>query len=412
MLTIVLFTMHHLEKLRSQGLRTRDGHILEALDRHPEVGRILVIDRPATRAERILRRRSGSGRMASVPAELGLTKTEYVCSENTAAVRPALLRSRWWLHAYERAHLTFDSSRSIGSALATADVGLCFVPTAHRLWAGRVPTVFDLLDNWLIHPQLGQPCRNSYEAEYRASFDNAAWVTANAEGTADLAISFGRDPVLLTNGVDREAFQRRARRSAARWRQELQSLPRPWLVYVGKMQQRIDVELLISLQRLALGTLILAGPVLDRRWMRPLRRAGGVAWLGDVPYDDIPGLLAVADVGLIPHRGGHGEVGGDPLKAHEYAAVGTRFVSTAIGGAQRIAAKGLVAPSRDAFVHAVVALGRDERSVEERLASAAASLTDSWDAKAETIVRLVAGGPSAAAPRVHGVRHLSVEASG
>lgn len=398
MLTIAVFPMHHLEKFRRQGLRTRDGHLLEALDRHPEVGRILVVDRPATRAERLLRRRSRSGRMVSVPVELGLTKTEYVRSESTAAVRPALLRSRWWLHAYERGHLTVASKQSIQGALAEADVGLCFVPTAHRLWSG-LPTVFDLLDNWLIHPQLGQSCRPAYEAEYRASFDNAAWVTANAEGTADLALSFGRQAVLLTNGVDREAFQRRARRSAARWRVELQALPRPWLVYVGKMQQRVDVELLTGLLRLGAGTLILAGPVLDRRWMRPLRGAAGVAWLGDVPYDDVPGLLAVADVGLIPHRVGHGEVGGDPLKAHEYAAVGTRFVSTAIGGAQRIAAKGSVAQSKDDFVRAVVAFGRDARSVEERLASAPAALADSWDAKADTVVRLVAGERSGATSR-------------
>jgi len=388
MLSVLVFTMHYLEKLASEGMRTRDAHLLEALDRHPRVERLFLLDRPATRAERLLRRRAGGGKAASIPATLGLEKVTYVRSESTAVYHPVRLRSDWWLYAYEPGHLSASSARSIRAAVSRADAALCFVPTAHPLWCGEIATVFDLLDNWLIHPQLGGNNPQEFRDAYRRSFQAAEWVTANSERTLELASTFGRNALLLTNGVDCVSHQRRARRRAEVWRARLGRFPRPWLVYAGKMQQRVDVELLVEVSRRTGGTLVLAGPLLDRRWMRPVLRMHNVTWLGDVRYEDLSGLLAVADVGLIPHHLGH-EVGGDPLKAHEYAAVGLRFVSTPITGAKRIGKKGVVAEPGESFVDAVRELGCDRRSLDERLESAPRFDEETWQSKAEQIVRLV-----------------------
>jgi Glycosyl transferases group 1 len=327
---------------------------------------------------------------ASIPATLGLEKATYVCTESNAIYRPIRLRSDWWLHAYEPGCLSVASSRSIRAAVSRANVALCFVPTAHPLWRDEVPTVFDLLDNWLIHPQLGGKNPEAFGHEYRRSFQAADWVTANSERTLELASSFGREALLLTNGVDHDSLKRRARQHAEVWRRRLERLPRPWLVYAGKMQQRVDVELLVRVTQGIGGSLILAGPIFDRGWMRPILRVHNVTWLGDVLYTDLPGLLAVADVGLIPHHLGH-EVGGDPLKAHEYAAVGLRFVSTPITGAERIRKKGVVAEPGDDFVEAVHELGCDSRSLDERLGSNPKVDDETWQFKAERIVRLIDG---------------------
>jgi glycosyl transferase family 1 len=389
MLTILVFTMHHVQKLQSEGLRTRDAHLLQALNRHPRVSRLLVVDRPVTRPERLLRRRISSAGASLAPAKLGLEKVEYVRAASRASVRPMRLRSEWWLHAYEPSHLSARSLQSIAEAVGLADAALCFVPTAHCLWREQVPTVLDLLDNWLVHPQLGGTNPEAFARAYRRSLSSAEWVTANSEGTRDLAYAFGRDALLLTNGVDKDALQRRARCGVDTWAERLKLLPRPWLVYAGKMQQRLDVELLADIARRVPGSLILAGPVLNRAWMRPVLRSHGVTWLRDVAYEDLPGLLACADIGLIPHRVGTGEVGGDPLKAQEYAAVGLRFVSTRITGAARIGAKGIVAGSSEEFVAAVRTLGCDDRSLDERLTSAIVPADETWDSKAESIVSLV-----------------------
>src|SRR4051812_11845519 len=127
--------MHHLEKMRREGLRTRDAHLLEALDRHPAVDRVFVIDRPVTRAERLLRHRASSRRTAYFPRELGLQKVEHVPVESDALMRPARLRSLWWLQAYKPANLTRASRAAVAGATSAVDHALAFVPTAHPLWA-------------------------------------------------------------------------------------------------------------------------------------------------------------------------------------------------------------------------------------------------------------------------------------
>jgi teichuronic acid biosynthesis glycosyltransferase TuaH len=387
-----MLMMHTTEKLKTEGLRTRDAHFLEALDAHPRVSRILVVDRPATRAERILQRRAGRSEREAIMSELGLRKTELLAAESTAIVRPLYLRSQWWRCAFEPANLTAASLIEINRAMHHADAALCFVPTAHALWADRVPTVFDLLDNWLVHPQLGARNDARFEMHYRRSFDRAGWITANSEGTAELAARFGRSATVVPNGVDLELFQHRARATAAAWQERLNGLPRPWRVYAGKMQERVDVELLAELSKQRDGSLILAGPVLSKKWMQPIAEMSGVTWLNDVPYAELPGLLAVADVALIPHRVGEGEVAGDPLKAQEYVAVGARFVSTSITGAERIRGRGVVADSPRAFIASVLELGRDDRSLDERFKASLSSPEDSWRAKADAVLRLIESG--------------------
>ena len=390
MLTLFVFTMHDAGKLRREGLRTRDAHLLEALNRHPSVGRLLVLDRPATRPERLVGRRLSSGSVDSIPGELGLEKVEYVHAESDAVYKPIRLRSTWWLHAYEGASLSPRSTQSILEALSASTAAISFVPTAFPVWRGQIPTIFDLLDDWLIHPQLGGKDRNAFEVAYRASFAAADWVTANSEATRGLAERFGRRASLLTNGVDHEWIQRLATEHAASWRRKLERLPRPWLLYAGKMQERVDVDLLAELAAGSEGTLLLAGPILDRGWMRGILRTRRVVWLRDVHYSRLPGLIAVADVGLIPHRVGR-DFGGDPLKANEYAAGGLRFVSTEVTGATRIGKKGVVARSSSEFVAAVRGLGRDTRTLEERLSAVRARNDESWDWKADELVRLVDG---------------------
>lgn len=396
MLTLLVFTMHHLEKMSREGLRTRDAHLLEALDKHPRVGRLLIVDRPTTAAERLLRRRANPRVLASTPRLLGLRKADSVLAESKPLVRPLAQRSRWWLRAYTPAHLSVASATAIHEAARTADATLSFVPTAHPLWPRNGPVIFDLLDNWLIHPQLGERFVDEYRTAYRRSFDLATWVTANAEGTSELARSFGREPILLPNAVDQAVFQLRARTHLGQWQRRLARLPRPWFIYAGKMQERVDVALLERLRAASEGTLVLAGPVLDRRWMRRLTSEARVVSLGDVRYEELPGLLAAADVGLIAHRVGR-DFGGDPLKAHEYAAVGLRYVSTPVSSAGRLAELGEVATTGEEFVRIALSLGVDSRGLAQRLAEAPSLDHDSWDSRADTIVRLAGQRTPAAA---------------
>jgi glycosyltransferase involved in cell wall biosynthesis len=144
--------------------------------------------------------------------------------------------------------------------------------------------------------------------------------------------------------------------------------PRPWLIYAGKLQERLDIELILELAGATVGTVLLAGPTLAPPWIGPLASSERIVRLGDVHYSRLPGLLVLADVAIVPHRVGDGEVGGDALKLYEYAAVGTRIVTTPIGGAERLRSRAdLVVASGRQFVDAVLGCGQDDRAPHERV---------------------------------------------
>lgn len=52
---LVAFPFHDWRKWQARGFRSRDAHLLQEFARDPRVESILVVDRPVSRAERLLR---------------------------------------------------------------------------------------------------------------------------------------------------------------------------------------------------------------------------------------------------------------------------------------------------------------------------------------------------------------------
>jgi hypothetical protein len=384
---LALLTMHTAERLAAEGLRTRDGHLAEALGNRADVSELLLIDRPPTLAEMALRRRR---RRVAVHALSGGGTVMRVWSR--AIVAPVIKRRYWWACAYDTSHLTARSVDRVMARLQAVDAVISFVPSSVDLWRNcSVPVVFDLLDDWMSHPQLGGAYPNLFEAKYRETFSRASAITAPTIAAANLARRFGRTATVIPNAVDVESFSRNALSGSRGWSEMLSRYPRPWMLYVGKLQERIDVDLVSALADSTAGSILLAGPVLSESWISPLRRSTKINFLGDVPYSSVPGLMSAVDVALIPHRVGEGENAGDAIKAYEYAAAGARVVATPIIGSERFGAWGIdVVPGEEAFVRHVVGLATDERPLSQRLAPSGLKV-ETWTERAEALVRVIRG---------------------
>ncbi|WP_219819744.1 glycosyltransferase [Pseudoclavibacter sp. RFBB5] len=167
---------------------------------------------------------------------------------------------------------------------------------------------------------------------YRAAFEKADSVTANAEGTLELAHRFGRkDAVLLPNGVDPERFSRRSEPTGALN-----------IGYVGKIGKRVDLACIVETAESNPDvTFTFAGPILDEEYRAPLSALPNLRLLGDVHYTDVPDLLQSFDVGWVPHRVGEGEVGGDVIKTYEYRAAGLPVLATPFAGVEQRGFAGL-----------------------------------------------------------------------
>jgi glycosyltransferase involved in cell wall biosynthesis len=134
--------------------------------------------------------------------------------------------------------------------------------------------------------------------------------------------------MVLPNGVDPQIFRGPIHRP--------KDLPTaPIVGYAGKLAERIHDGLVAAVaDQLPDVHFVFIGPVLDSASVRAMRRRPNVQLLGDRAYDEVPAYLRSFDVAWIPHRVGHGESGGDPIKLYEYWAAGCQVVSTRLDGSE------------------------------------------------------------------------------
>jgi len=179
------------------------------------------------------------------------------------------------------------------------------------------------------------------------------------------------------------------------------------LIYVGRMAKEKNVDFLLEAYALALTEvpnlcLLLLGSGPEYEALQEMSRDLGVEarlrFMGDVPYEHVPGYLMMADLFVMPSGG---EV--HPLSILEAFAAGLPVVGAQVPGVADVIADGvngrLVRHTVSSFSHAIVSLARDPdaRARMGREASKEGS-RNSIDRTADRMVELyrelVAGGTS------------------
>jgi glycosyltransferase involved in cell wall biosynthesis len=175
--------------------------------------------------------------------------------------------------------------------------------------------------------------------------------------------------VVLPCAADVEAFGRCY--DVDHVRRQLGLTAEPVVMWIGGFYPWHDLELLVEsmvhvVRQVPTARLVLVGDGQTRAKLsgqveaRGLREA--VIMTGAIPYAQVPELLSIADVAVVPaapvaaSRGGTGS----PLKLFEYMAAGKAIVATAINQASAIlqdGVTGLLVPPRDARQFAGAVLG-------------------------------------------------------
>jgi glycosyltransferase involved in cell wall biosynthesis len=191
--------------------------------------------------------------------------------------------------------------------------------------------------------------------------------------------------VLIENGVEFDRFTHPASGPPP----AMASLPRPRLGYVGKLSTFLDLELLAKIASTFAHPLVLAGPIPRemRAALAPLLARPNVHYLGELPYDQVPGFLSGLDVGLVPFRAGDRFVERiHPNKLYQYLAAGLPMVSSPMDGIAGNPAGLLFASDHEQFLSAIrrVLEGSVDR---ERLRDLARD--HDWDALADRMDALL-----------------------
>jgi len=197
----------------------------------------------------------------------------------------------------------------------------------------------------------------------------------------------------VANAVDFDTFA-----SAAVGRDglppDLANLPSPIMGYVGAINEKVDLSLLVSLAAtFPAWSLVLAGPVRvsdsgNRSALEVLQGMPNVHFLGQKDVTLVPKYISAFDVCLLPYRINEWTRHIDSLKLYEYLACGKPVVATNVPAAQRFSDVVSVAESSAAFVAAVRdGLRGDDAELQAKRRGVAAQNT--WERRIDAISAMI-----------------------
>ena len=336
-MNLVIIPFHDWKKCEHEGFRTRDAHFMEEFGRHPQVEKLLVIDRPTSLAETLLLGKNWSVLHGTAVASASGRRISQVGDKTFTCdirvpdlIQPLLLRRKWIPQAYGMPRVVAgvrDALETLGMAQSFALFisAPLFVPLVKHL----SPQVFafDAQDN-LLKSSLYKDMPH-LSAYYDFCIRTADVISANSAETTRWLSQQRSDPQHIANGVSPEVFDPQKQYATPA---DLTAIARPRVGYAGKMQEMFDVKLMCGMaESLPAENFVFIGQQLNRQWMKPLWRYPNVFYLGDKQYDLLPSYIASFDICMIPYRP-EAQHGGDPIKFYEYLAMGKPIVTTDIGG--------------------------------------------------------------------------------
>ncbi|MBX7106220.1 MAG: glycosyltransferase [Gemmataceae bacterium] len=245
---------------------------------------------------------------------------------------------------------------------------------------GRLPVrrwVYYCVDDFATWPGLDHA---AIAAQEDLLIDSADAIVTVSDVLTQRVARRGKTAELLTHGVDLSMW-----RTVAEPRSEaFADRPRPWLLFWGLIDRRMDVELL----RQVSGTVLLVGP--EDNPDPALRSLEHVVFHSAVSTKNLPGLAAAADVLVLPYVDAPVTRAIQPLKLKEYLATGRPVVARDLPAVREWADCLDLADTSEKFAHAV-ARRANGICPPEQAAGRTRLVAESWDAKADRFYRILRG---------------------
>lgn len=270
--------------------------------------------------------------------------------------------------------------RPIIDSLPEPPIAITTMPTVADL-IGKITVkkwVYYCVDDFTTWPGLDHRAVERMENKLIEQADSIIAVSENLQGRI---ATCGRTSSLLTHGVDLNFWKTPMRCNA--WAYDL---PKPWIVFWGLIDRRMDVEILQQLNDANIGSVILAGP--EDNPDPAIKKLERVHLVGPMPPDQLPGLAAEASVLILPYADLPVTRAIQPLKLKEYLATGRPVVARNLPAVVEWFDALDAVPDSDAFLRAV------HRRIETGIPSAQIAArqrleSESWSAKSEQFVKIV-----------------------
>lgn len=291
--------------LHRYGFAVRDLQIIAALSQSPDVGRIVVFDRPVTLHEKFLGKLSLFLKRENFIAE-------YITSTSYDLFGPLRKRS-WTEYCYEKFYPLIINNVNFPSK--DFNVLLDFTPIAKIAYRelGSYYVWYDLIDNFAKHNRYSTEEKRKVKEKYDLVNDNADLITGVTP--ASLESFTNTNTLALSNGV----FKRKRHQPIAK--------DAYTFGFAGFISDKFDIETVRYLLSNPDYSLAIYGKVLDRKVYRRLRKIQTVKFFGEFSYKDLDSIMCNFNIGLIPYLAGksHDE---SPIKMYEYLSAGKAVLTT------------------------------------------------------------------------------------
>ncbi len=240
--------------------------------------------------------------------------------------------------------------------------------------------VFNRSDEFSSFPEVDHDLIAGLERQLLAASDSVIYVNHELQDKERDAV---RQSVFLGHGVDYDHFADAAdRRSDDLRPARLADLPTPLIGFYGALDDfTVDLDLFVAVARaFPEATVVVIGPQamdIDKMLAEP-----NVAYLGAIPYVELPEYAAWFDVGLMPWLQNDWIRRCNPIKLKEYLAIGFPVVSTPFPELEPYREVVRSAAGAEAFVAAVHEALADT-SPESVTARRAMVEGETWDAVAD-----------------------------
>ncbi len=252
--------------------------------------------------------------------------------------------------------------------------------------------IFDAVDNWVEHPSYHKYTARLEEA-YKQIGKRADIIFTVSEGLVDFFNK--REQVFyIPNGVDVNHFKEASCNTkfiSDTYLSEQDAEKRKRIGYHGIIQSRVNISVFDYLsEQHPEYDFIIAGPVWKEmeKDMDKIKDRSNVYTIGEVPYKDLPSLLACFDATIIPHKVDTFTQTMNPLKIYEYLAAGLPIVSTAVAGADQFQDLISLAVSPKDFSQKInKVLRQDTEELHQRRTAMATE--HSWDTRIALMLEII-----------------------
>lgn len=306
-----------------EGVSNRNYHILRELLNREEIGKILAVDYLPLDFKRALR-------TYKEDLVLNIAKAKVIKRGPTHKVSKISDK----LYVYTDIDFFLRPKNSMKRIKKTAiDLNFgdfvlwSYYPFAAPYWAnmGQKMTIFDAVDNWLLHSSYANKADRLKEAyeKIKNETDLIFVVSKN------LTNFFDDQPNVywVPNGVDIKHYNKKF----SLINRDISDIVKPIIGYIGVVQEKVDFELLSYLSsKNPDKSIVVVGPVWaeQEQAKEELVKQPNVYFLGYKKYDEAPQYIQQFDIGIIPHKTAGFSATTNPMKMYEYLACGKPVVAT------------------------------------------------------------------------------------